>query len=90
MISGHVNHDHHGRLETFIYLRRLSLDPNMRPASVEREITQELHRHKQSLDQQFATEAAQAAERASRVPVEVAQQGGSTLNLRERLGCVNK
>jgi predicted nucleic acid-binding Zn-ribbon protein len=63
----------------------LSLTQDMKPASVEREITQELNRHKQSLDQQFATEAAQAAERASRVPVEVAQQGGSTLNLRERL-----
>jgi len=63
----------------------LTLTQDMRPASIEREITQELQRHKQSLDQQFATEAAQAAERASRVPVEVAQQGGSTLNLRDRI-----
>jgi hypothetical protein len=63
----------------------LNLTQDMRPASVEREINQELARHKQALDQQFATEAAQAAERATRVPVEVAQQGGSTLNLRERL-----
>jgi len=63
----------------------LGLTQDMRPASVEREIAQELQRHKQSLDQQFGTEAGQAAERASRVPVEVAQVGGSTLNLRDRL-----
>jgi hypothetical protein len=65
--------------------KSLTLTEDMKPAAVEREISQELSRHKQRLDQEFATEAAQAAERATRVPVEAAQQGGSTLNLRDRI-----
>ncbi len=79
--------DQIARLARLIQLgpESLKLTEQMSPAAVQREITSELERHRGRLDQEFAAKATQNAEGAARVPVEVAQTGGPTLNLRERI-----
>ncbi len=63
----------------------LKLDEAMPTAAVEREIKRELARNRERLDQEFSREDEQQRERRSRAVNEVAQEGGSTLNLKERL-----
>jgi hypothetical protein len=79
--------DQIARLARLIQLgpESLTLTEKMSPAAVQREITSELDRHRGRLDQEFATKATQSAEGKGRAIGEVAQMGGSTLNLRERL-----
>ena len=64
---------------------KLELSEGMRPASAAHVIGRALTRFGPELDEQFAREAQQRAEQRARAGVEVAQQGGSTLNLRERI-----
>jgi len=85
--AGLFGMDQTARLARLIQLgpESLKLTEQMRPAAVQREINNELKRHRARLDQDFATEAAQSAEGKARVSGEIAQMGGSTLNLRERI-----
>jgi hypothetical protein len=63
----------------------LKLTNEMRPEAVQREIERELARHRERLDQDFATQAAKEAEQRGRATIEAKQVGGSTLGLRERI-----
>lgn len=79
--------DQIARLARLIQLapESLKLTEQMSPAAVQREITSELERHRTRLDEEFSAKAVQSAEGKARGPVEAAQMGGPTLNLRDRL-----